>query len=209
MECISNLSEETLPMSNFVMERSPKRESINKGNAFAYQYDQLERNPLGDSQVHKKIKAEIIRQGMDKSRRTNHGLSFLRKEISPFEENLKERDRYVICGTYRRDVDKTVARGQASLVLAGYDLGEYGYKGVDGVNGRLTQKALKEFQTAIGLKPTGEFDRDTMKALDLVAATGLTKAEIEAIGRKVMQGREMEKPVLPKSRRLNHCHLGN
>jgi len=187
-------------VNGFTIEKSPKREEINKGNNFENQYDQLARNPLGDSKVHNEIKYGIANQGMSNIPRLDTGTGFLRQEksINPLEENLKERDRYVVCGTFGRDVDKTVAKGQAALGMAGYDLGEYGYKGVDGINGQLTKKALTEFQTAVGLKPTGEFDQDTMKALDLVAATKLKREEIEAIGKKVMQAQTIEKPIAPK-----------
>ena len=187
-------------MSSFTIEKSPKREEINKGNNFENQYDQLGRNPLGESKVHNEIKHEMVNQSLSKTPRIDTGMGFLRKEksVNPLEENLKERDNYVVRGTFGRNIDKIVAKGQASLVLAGYDLGKYGYKGVDGVKGELTKKAVIEFQTAVGLKPTGEFDQDTMKALDLVTATKLTKAEIEAIGKKVMQGQEVEKPAASK-----------
>jgi len=187
-------------MNSFTIEKSPKRESPNKGNNFENQYDHLARNPMGDSKIHNEIKAEMGLECMAKYPNLTPTLNLLRNErtIDPIQENLNQRDRFVKCGTFCRNVDQNVARGQAALVMAGYDLGEYGYKGVDGINGQNTKKALTEFQTAVGLKPTGEFDQDTMKALALVAATKLKREEIETIGKKVIQRQELEKPAAPK-----------
>jgi len=82
-------------MSNFVIERSPKREGINKGDALAYQYDQLARNPLGDSQVHHEIKTEMAHEGMKKSPRIDSGLRFLDKEQGCLTIHQSEWDRFI------------------------------------------------------------------------------------------------------------------
>jgi|GEM_PF-2250966 hypothetical protein len=53
-------------MSNFAIEKSPKREELNKGNNFENQYDNLARNPLGYTKVHNEIIAEMSNEGMIK-----------------------------------------------------------------------------------------------------------------------------------------------
>jgi peptidoglycan hydrolase-like protein with peptidoglycan-binding domain len=74
------------------------------------------------------------------------------------------------------DGDKTVATAQASLMIAGYDLGK---AGIDGIQGKQTTQALKEFQKAAGFKPTGLLNSETRYALTIVTAGGLDKAKIE------------------------------
>lgn len=82
--------------------------------------------------------------------------------------------------------DENIVRAQVSLKMAGYDLGNTGSKqdGVDGEMTPLTIEAVKTFQTSVGLKPSGVLDKDTLLMLDFVTENGLTKQEIEAIGRR-------------------------
>lgn len=80
--------------------------------------------------------------------------------------------------------DPTVLRVQASLVMAGYDLGNYGANGVDGALGSLTIKAIKEFKKTVGLECNEKLDGETMYALDFVTEKGFTKSEIELIGKE-------------------------
>jgi len=65
-----------------------------------------------------------------------------------------------------------------------YDLGEYGLRkdGVDGDLGSKTQRALKEFQQAVGLEPTGELDPKTMAALDLAIEAGFGREDLKKLG---------------------------
>ena len=51
---------------------------------------------------------------------------------------------------------------QTALIGLGFSCGEYG---ADGDFGDCTEMAVRAFQTAKGLKPTGEYDKETHKAL--------------------------------------------
>ena len=88
--------------------------------------------------------------------------------------NMEQRDKIA----NQADGDKTVANAQASLAIAGYDLGKYG---VDGDQGKDTTAALTEFQKDIGLNPTGKLDPQTMIALNMVTASGLQKDQVKEI----------------------------
>ena len=58
------------------------------------------------------------------------------------------------------DMKKAVRNIQAILTKNGFDTG-----GVDGVMGNNTIRAIKEFQTSVGLEPTGEVDDALVKEL--------------------------------------------
>lgn len=75
-----------------------------------------------------------------------------------------------------------VAKAQASLLMAGYDLGKYGVDGVQGKENSYTTRAIKEFQLAVGIYPTGNLDPQTIFALNIIVQAGLKKKEIEALG---------------------------
>ena len=76
----------------------------------------------------------------------------------------------------------SVAVAQASLVCAGYDLGKYGVDGIKGKENSYTTKAIKEFQLATGLSPTGNIDEQTMFVLNIIIQTGMKKMDIEELG---------------------------
>ena len=80
--------------------------------------------------------------------------------------------------------EQDVRLAQASLSLAGYNLGEYGVNGVDGKPGDLTLQAVRDFQRTVGLVPTGSLDQTTMNALDFITKKGFTKSDIETIGKE-------------------------
>lgn len=107
-------------------------------------------------------------------------------QLSP-EKLLYERDSYVAQGTFGEG-DQTLARAQASLSIAGYDLGNTGYKGVDGKMGPKTEAALRQVQSAAGLEPTGKLDRQTAEVLEKISASGMKKEDIETMGRRVKNG---------------------
>lgn len=90
--------------------------------------------------------------------------------------NIEQREKLA----KQADGDKTVANAQASLALAGYDLGRYG---LDGYQGKDTTAALTEFQKDIGLNPTGKLDPQTMIALNMVTASGLQKDQVKKISK--------------------------
>ena len=189
-------------MSSFTIEKSPKREEINKGNNFENQYDQLARNPLGDSKVHKVVQEYIIKKGHGKLQTMEFSM----------EANLKERDAYVIRGTFGRNIDKIVAQGQASLVLADYKIENQGsYKGVNGILCESTIKALQEFQETVGLEKTKGFDQDTMKTLDLATASGLKRVELLEIGNKARDLAEKEQQLKKVGRveEINNTEISN
>jgi hypothetical protein len=72
--------------------------------------------------------------------------------------------------------DKTVATAQASLAMAGYELGK---AGIDGIQGKKTIQVLMEFQKTAGLEVTGLLNSETKYSLTMVTAAGLNKAKIE------------------------------
>lgn len=112
---------------------------------------------------------------------------FGRNQQLPPEKLLYERDSYVAQGTFGEG-DQALARAQASLSIAGYDLGNTGYKGVDGKMGPKTEAALRQVQSAAGLEPTGKLDRQTAEVLEKMTASGMKKADVETIGRKLGNG---------------------
>jgi peptidoglycan hydrolase-like protein with peptidoglycan-binding domain len=67
------------------------------------------------------------------------------------------------------DTSEEIKSVQQRLVNLGYNLGTTGPKkdGVDGDMGRLTQTAIKDFQTKNKIKPTGVLDQTTQNALSL------------------------------------------
>lgn len=162
----------------------------NNTQSLENQYNQLNQNPAGDRKIYKAIQEEIVKQVTDKTNLDN-GLGG--KDKISAEANIKERDAYVIRGTFGRDVDKIVARGQASLVRADYQIESKGsYKGVNGIQCEATTRALNEFQKDVGLKSSSKFDQESMKTLDLVTAAGLKKADLQEINKKVLQSQAQE-----------------
>ena len=175
-----------------------------QGEKFDYwqkQCNKLGHNPNGHSQEYqdflRKANDKLLRENFIKMqmgfsnevikfKQKNDGWDFnkfrnLSKEgISGLssEERLQYRDFLVS----RVHDNKVIARVQANLLNAGYDLGQYGIHGVDGKKGTLTTKAIKNFQESIGLKPTGELDQETWLALELVTTAGIRKSEIERLG---------------------------
>ena len=153
------------------------------------QYQQLDHNPHAQSDRFEIWKSNV---GQMPEKEYTEPLSPLRKQafgqLSPGEERLadsKALANVAFAG------DKMVARAQASLVIAGYPLGNDKRLGIDGINGPKTTEALLWFQDAVGLEPTGRVDLETMIALDLVTEKGLTIREIESLGKQTM--REVEK----------------
>ena len=166
-----------------------------KPDIWQQRYNALEHN--SNAQNFGKFCEELLRHPdktytsvVGKLREHSHG------KLSPEEDRLKDRDAWART-TFGKN-DQMVARVQASLAMAGYELGDSGVKGVDGIPGPKTEKAIKEFQASIGLKPTGKLDQETMKALDLATAKGLTKKEIEQIGKNIaIEVQPGQKPVEP------------
>lgn len=66
-------------------------------------------------------------------------------------------------------------RVQASLAVLGYSLGEDGINGLTGID---TAGAVKEFQLAMGLEPTGKPDGRVKSALTEALAAGLSREDI-------------------------------
>jgi peptidoglycan hydrolase-like protein with peptidoglycan-binding domain len=62
--------------------------------------------------------------------------------------------------------EETVRQVQQQLNDKGHDAGP-----VDGIFGKRTRKALKDFQKAEGMQPTGKLDRETMAALGIEDAS--------------------------------------
>ena len=149
------------------------------------QYQQLDHNPHAQSDRFEIWKSNV---GQMPEKEYTEPLSPLRKQafgqLSPGEERLadsKALANVAFAG------DKMVARAQASLVIAGYPLGNDKRLGIDGINGPKTTEALLWFQDAVGLEPTGRVDLETMIALDLVTEKGLTIREIESLGKQTMR----------------------
>ncbi len=187
-----------------------------QGEKFDYwqkQCNKLGQNPNGHSQEYqdflRKANDKLLRENFIKMqmgfsnevikfKQKNDGWDFnkfrnLSKEgISGLssEERLQYRDFLVS----RVHDNKVIARVQANLLNAGYDLGQYGIHGVDGKKGTLTTKAIKSFQEFIGLKPTGELDQETWLGLELVTELGLEQGE-QFIGEKRKQ--ELDKKLQP------------
>lgn len=78
-------------------------------------------------------------------------------DLSKIQNELKKNDR-----------GDQVKEAQKALKQLGYNLGEFGKSadGVDGKFGKMTESAIKAFQTANGLKATGIVDSKTILALD-------------------------------------------
>lgn len=95
---------------------------------------------------------------------------------NPFKDRINRRDSLV----KNTDGNKTVAIAQASLIMAGYDLGK---AGVDGIQGEKTTKAIIQFQNAMGLTPTGKITLETVRVLTMVTAMGLNKTNIDESGK--------------------------
>lgn len=87
------------------------------------------------------------------------------------------------------NVNKENSLIQASLKLAGYDVGS---SGIDGKIGTDTKKAIKKFQKAVDLKNNkilnrnGELDPDTRNALERATEEGLNVEGIEKRGKSLV-----------------------
>lgn len=147
------------------------------------QYSRLSHNQGANSELHQTFINKL--QTIPEKDYTNP-LSPLRKatfgELSPAAERLADRNALT---SVAFNGDKTIARAQASLAIAGYKLEDNKRFGVTGVADHYTTQAITDFQKAAGLEPTGKPDLETMKALDLITQKGLTKNEIEALGKQV------------------------
>ena len=155
-----------------------------KPDIWQQRYNQLEHNQNNQSPEYQAFQEKIYKlQDKQFTPVITHMREHSKGKLPPNEERLPDRNALVKI-TFGKN-DQIVARAQASLTLAGYELGDSGVKGVDGIPGPKTEKAIKEFQASIGLKPTGKLDQETMKALDLATAKGLTKKEIDQIGKTI------------------------
>lgn len=146
--------------------------SGHQADIWAQRYNQLEKNPGGQNQEFK----DFTKNAIDHKNSMAVGDGFRQLE------GKRITDRNNLAASYFGG-DPTVRRAQASLVLAGYDLGNHGVKGVDGQFGPKTSKAVTEYQKSIGLKPTGKLDQETMRSLDLTTEAGLKKSDIERMGK--------------------------
>jgi tape measure domain-containing protein len=66
-----------------------------------------------------------------------------------------------------------IKQAQQALKTLGYDLGKFGEQadGIDGIFGKVTQSAVKAFQTANNLKVTGIVDKETLAALNAASTS--------------------------------------
>ncbi len=78
-------------------------------------------------------------------------------------------------------VNRETALAQASLAIAGYNIGP---SGIDGKLGSEIGKVIQRFQKAIGLNGSGQLDQRTKTALEIVTEQGLSFRQIEITGRK-------------------------
>lgn len=79
------------------------------------------------------------------------------------------------------DTGEDVKALQQRLKALGYDLGNFGEGGVDGIIGSVTEEAIKAFQKAEGLEVTGVFDEKTIAAMEK-AGGSLSKIRSELDG---------------------------
>ena len=92
------------------------------------------------------------------------------------------------------DKGEDVKALQARLKALGYDLGEFGEGGVDGIIGSVTESAIKAFQEANGLEVTGIFDEETIAAMEKASGTlAEIRAEIDGLIGEIdeLGGREL------------------
>ncbi len=115
---------------------------------------------------------------------------FIKNEPHPKPSNVNERNKLAqkSSGWTR---NREVALAQASLKVAGYEIGPYG---VDGRTGNDTGKAVKQFQAALGLKITGELDSKTMMALEKVTEAGLNGQDVMMCGRARNERMNLQNP---------------
>lgn len=148
-------------------------------------YNSLAHNPIMTNDIYQNFIAKV--ENLPDKGYTDP-LSPLRKaefgKLSPAAERLADRDALTLTVFTG---DKMVARVQASLVIAGYKLEDDKRFGITGVASPDTVQALIDLQNAAGLAPTGTPDQETMKILDWVVQKGVTKSEIEALGKQAAQ----------------------
>lgn len=151
------------------MEHSTMKKEWTNGSTgeINWQSKKIDNNPNGDS-----------RNYIDYIEKTKQ---LARNRHSDLGKLIYERDTYVAQGTFGQG-DQDLARAQASLRIAGYDIGNTGYKGVDGKMGPKTEAAIRQVQVASGLEPTGKLDQQTINILNHITAAEMRKDDIEAIG---------------------------
>lgn len=110
--------------------------------------ENIEDLPSKDDLVRTEAEVEQIVNNMDSSSSNNYNLG----------------DRVLRRGLKGSDVQSL----QTTLVLYGYDLGNFGpnNNGVDGKYGPKTEEAVKEFQSDAGIKVDGLFGPESLKALN-------------------------------------------
>lgn len=153
-----------------------RTEGVSGSDRWEQRYRKLENNPGAQNPAFR-----VLDQGVSQYQ---NPIDIASQTDQQSQSRLKERNNLAACSF---GGDPVVGRVQASLIQAGYNLGNYGYKGVDGVNGPLTTKAIAEFQKSVNLEPTGKADFETLKMLDRVTEKGLKKADIEALGNKTVR----------------------
>lgn len=81
-----------------------------------------------------------------------------------------------------------LSKAQASLFMAGYDLGKSGKNknGIDGDPGPKTTSAIKEFQKAGGLGAIGELNLQTLMALDMITLVGIKKDQLKGLAKDAL-----------------------
>jgi peptidoglycan hydrolase-like protein with peptidoglycan-binding domain len=104
------------------------------------------------------ISSDDLKKALDNIAGTNAD-----NKLSGFVDSLKEIERTLRRGNVGDDVKKL----QTALDSLGYDLGK---RGVDGIIGPATEKAIKAFQEANGLIADGVVGPKTMKALEEAGA---------------------------------------
>jgi peptidoglycan hydrolase-like protein with peptidoglycan-binding domain len=92
---------------------------------------------------------------------------------------------------------ETVRQVQQQLNDKGHDAGP-----VDGIFGKRTRKALKDFQKAEGMEPNGKLDRETMAALGIEDASTASSEQSGDTGGVSSDSPSSQSPGTPTDR--NH-----
>ncbi|HPT86436.1 MAG TPA: peptidoglycan-binding domain-containing protein [Bacillota bacterium] len=92
------------------------------------------------------------------------------------QQRLIQRDQ-LVQSEWKGKGNFDIATAQASLRLAGYDLGPYG---IDGIPGTYTKAATLQFQKDRGLNPNGILDSETITALNNATTEGWARPMIKA-----------------------------